>query len=56
MVFTWRGIESINYHHFLPLGRFPQPDSALANFAPFAVIIIATQPRPLEEGREERSI
>jgi hypothetical protein len=36
-----RGIELIDYHHFLPLGKFPQPASALANFAPITVIIIS---------------
>ena len=38
---TMRGIELIDYHHFSPLGRIPQPTSALANFVSFTVIIIA---------------
>ena len=33
-------VRGIDYHHFLPLGRFPQPASELANFALFALIII----------------
>ena len=33
-------MRGIDYHHFLPLGRFPQPASELANFALFALIII----------------
>jgi hypothetical protein len=33
-------VRGIDYHHFLPLGRFPQPASEQANFALFALIII----------------